>query len=165
MKSILLVAALLLSFQSLGYETLVNCYKTVQIDGQDTPQGPFEEMSQTEIYLTKNQYYRELETYKELDTLIISVFNGYHKPWYGFSNIVVPVTKGHWDYSEGRVRFNMDEDIGYQSSNYERYKVDFLINLDLERKGKFLIGKLYFSSVRRGLFYDMEIKLEQKGCL
>lgn len=165
MKSILLVVTLLVSFQSLGFESLISCYKTIQINGQDVTQGPDAQRSESEIYLTKNQYYRDLESSKELETMIISVFNGYNGPWYGFSNVVVPVRKGQWSYSEGRVQFSMDEDVGYLSSNYERYKVDMLINIDLEQNGKFLQGKLYFSSIRRGLFYDMDVKLEQKNCL
>jgi len=164
MKSILLVFTLLISFQSLGFESLINCYKTIQINGQDVRQGPDAERSTSEIYLTKNQYYRDLETSKDLETLIISIFNGYNGPWYGFSNVVVPVTKGQWNYSEGRITYSMDEDVEYQNSNYQRYKVDFLINLDLEQKEKLLSGRLFFSSIRRGLFYDMEIKLEEKNC-
>jgi hypothetical protein len=165
MKKIIILLSLLLSTQILAEPGISGCYKTIEFNGQVVNQGPSAENSQSEIYITKNQYYRDLETGTELETLIISVFNGFRQPWYGFSNVVVPVNKGQWNITQDSVKYEMDEDILYINSNYQRSKVDFLINLSLKKSGSRLVGDLYFSSISRGLFYDFSVVLEKAHCL
>ena len=165
MKNILIIAALLFSTQAFSNPGLSGCYKTIEFNGQIVNQGPNAENSESEIYTTKNQYYRDLDTGKKLETLIISVFNGYSEPWYGFSNVVVPVNKGIWKITQDSVDYEIDEDILYVNSNYQRSKVDFLINLSFKKSGNRLVGDLYFSSISRGLFYDFKVILEKSHCL
>jgi hypothetical protein len=165
MKLLTLLLIFTFSFNSGAYEDFLSCYKTVEIDGQPVEQGPNAENSESEIFVVDNQFYRDLETNRELKTMIVSVFNGYREPWYGFSNIVIPVNKGKWEITQDSVRFSMDEDVNYVNSNYQRSKVDFLIDVEFKRDGKRLHGDLNFSSVRRGLFYDLEVVLEQAECL
>ena len=164
MKLITLLSVLLFSIHSFGFEQLIDCYETIEIDGQPVAQGPNLENNESEIFLVNNQYYRDLETNKKLRTLVVSVFNGYREPWYGFSNVVIPVDKGEWSITQDSVSFSMDADVTYINSNYQRSKVDFLINVDFKRNDDRLTGDLLFSSVRRGLFYDLEVVLEKRKC-
>ena len=165
MKTIAISLLILLSLNISAFDVLKGCYKTLQIDGRDVVQGPVAENSETQVYTVENDYYRDLETQKRLDTMIISVFNGYRAPWYGFSNIVIPITKGNWDITQDVVKFQMDEDLLYINSNYQRSKVDFLIDATFKVIGDKLQADLYFSSIRRGIFYDFKVLLKREECL
>ncbi|WP_127714153.1 hypothetical protein [Halobacteriovorax sp. HLS] len=165
MKIKTLILLYLLSTSILATDKLAGCYKTIQIDGQDIVQGPNPENSESQVYTVHNEYYRDLETEQRLETMIISVFNGYNSPWYGFSNLVLPLSKGQWSITQDVVTFKMDEDLLYINSNYRRSKVDFLVNSSFTFKGNRVIADLYFSSLRRGLFYDFTVVLEKAVCL
>ena len=155
----------ILCLNSLAYSGLVGCYETISINGNDVVSGPSLENSESELFMTANQYYRDLDTFKELNTLVVSVFNGYNEPYYGFSNVVIPVDKGTWSTIGSETTFTMDQDIMYYSSNYKRMKIDFLIDASFKNDGEYVEGKLYLSSIRRGMFYDFSVKLKRKDCI
>ncbi|CBW27945.1 putative lipoprotein [Halobacteriovorax marinus SJ] len=165
MKKLSILFLVFLSLNSLAYSELKGCYETISFNAQDVVSGPSALNSQSEFFLTDNQYYRDLETFKELKTLVVSVFNGYNDPWYGFSNVIIPVEKGEWTKVGNEISFKMNEDIMYYSSNYERIKVDFLVDAKFKIVGDEIEGDFYFSSVRRGLFYDFSARLKKKECL
>lgn len=165
MKKIISILALVTCVNTFGFGDLVGCYETVRFNGNDVTTGPSAINSESEIFLTKNKYYRDLDTFKELDTLVVSVFNGYREPYYGFSNVVIPVDKGDWSTEGNRINFTMDEDIMYYSSNFERIKVDFLVNASFKTHDEYVEANLYLSSIRRGMFYDFSVRLKRKDCL
>lgn len=165
MKVLTLILFFFISINIVAADSLKGCYRTIQIDGQDIVSGPNPENSESEIFTVTNEYYRDLETQKRLDTMIISVFNGYRHPWYGFSNIVLPLNKGQWSITQDVVTFKMDEDLIYISSNYRSSKVDFLVDVSFKIMGNRLLGDIYFSSLGRGLFYDFKVVLEKSPCL
>lgn len=157
---------ILLSSNSFGFNDLKGCYETISFNGQDIVAGPSLENSESELFIVENQYYRDLETFKRLDTLVVSVFNGYSEPYYGFSNIVIPVNRGYWTGNDREKSFLMNEDIMYYSSNYERVKIDFFVDANFKVDGEYIELDMFLSSVRRGMFYDFTAKLKKKeNCL
>ncbi|GEM_PF-4063806 len=165
MKLILSVLTLVLSINSYAFNDLKGCYETISFDGNDVTSGPSMSNSESEVFLVENQYYRDLETFKKLNTLVVSVFNGYNEPYYGFSNIVIPVDRGAWLVDGNRKTFLMNEDIMYYSSNFEKIKVDFFVDANFKINGDIIELDMFLSSVRKGMFYDFTAKLKKKDCL
>ncbi|WP_372653507.1 hypothetical protein [Halobacteriovorax sp.] len=165
MKLILSTLLVVLSINSHAFNDLEGCFETISFNGTEVTSGPSMENSKSEVFLVENQYYRDLETFKKLNTLVVSVFNGYNEPYYGFSNIVIPVDRGIWVGDENEKIFLMNEDIMYYSSNYERIKIDFFVDANFKIKGDIIELDMFLSSVRKGMFYDFTAKIKRKDCL
>jgi len=151
---------------AISIDNIIGCYQTLTIDGKEVEQGPRPELSQSEIFTTENQFFRDLETKRPLETLVLSFYRGHNGPYHSFSNAVAMIDQGEWKETDKTIEHFFDFDILYRNKYYQMVKIDHQVNFSIEEKenGE-LHGRITYNSDTRNIGDSFTFKLAKAECL
>lgn len=165
-KLSLLLLTLVLSFHAqadtLGWNSLLGCYETVELDGEPVAMGSDFERSLTKIETGISSVFEDLD-YNPLQHVLIVLFTGAHGPWYGYHSFVALPQLGEIIRSESALNYSVDEDLYFVNWG-RRTKVDHNLQIDLEVIGDKLVGHAKFQSLQRSMDGERTFTLKKVAC-